>query len=86
MEAYKTVDSVQYTVNPTQFLQPNLRPAVSIEFGCNDLVTYVSGVVVERRPVAGTSLDAEFIGTPLVEGMYVSGDTSCVCDKQIVWV
>ena len=83
MEAYKIVEGVQYVIDPTQFLQPNLNPAVSIEFGCNDFVTYVGGVVVDRRPIASTSPDMENIGNPLVEGMYASVDSCCVYDMII---
>lgn len=83
VEAYKIVEGVQYVIDPTQFLQPNLNPAVSIEFGCNDFVTYVGGVVVDRRPIASTSPDMENIGNPLVEGMYASVDSCCVYDMII---
>ena len=72
VEAFKTIEGVEHRINPTQFLQPNLSPEVSVEFGCNDFVTYIGGVVVDRRPIARTTLETEYIGNPLVEGLCVN--------------
>ena len=69
IEAFKTIEGVEHRINPTQFLQPNLSPRVNVEFGCNDFVTYVSGVVVDRRPIARATLETDYIGNPLIEGL-----------------
>ena len=69
IEAFKFLDGQVFSVDPTQFLQPDLDVDVSVQFECNDLVTYVEGMVVERRNVA-TSAEVSRVpvGEPLVEG------------------
>ena len=52
IEAHKTVGNETYTIDPTQFLQPILEPRVSLQYECNDLVTYIGGTVVDRRSLA----------------------------------
>ena len=69
VEAYKVVDGIEYAIDPMQFLQPNLDPQVGIQFECNDLVTYVWGMVVDRRPISPTELEPIMIGDPLVVGV-----------------
>ena len=77
MEAFKAIEGVEHSINPTQFLQPNLSPRVNVEFGCNDFVTYVSGVVVDRRPVARATLETDYIGNPLIEGLLCMYGVKC---------
>ena len=69
VEAYRVVDGNEYAIDPTQFLQPNLDPQVGIQFECNDLVTYVGGMVVDRWAIAPTELETVLIGDPLVNGV-----------------
>lgn len=70
VEAIKTLDGIGHSLDPTQFLQPRLDPQVTVDFECNDLVTYVGSVVVDRRSVVPSSTDVimQLIGEPLVEG------------------
>ena len=39
-----------------------------MEFECNDVVSYVGGVVVDRQPVTTGDVVSELIGQPLVDG------------------
>ena len=72
IEAYKALDGQFFAVDPAQFLQPDLDVDVSVELECNDLVTYVGGMVVERRSiVTSTDVTRTLVGEPLVEGNQV---------------
>lgn len=66
VEAYKTVGGVTYTIDPSQFLTLELNPSATIEWDCNDMVTYVRDVVVDTRPVSSTTPSSEPVGDPLV--------------------
>lgn len=69
IEAYKVLNGQVFSVDPTQFLQPDLNVNVNVEFDCNDLVTYVGGAVVERRSVATSDeVSRTLVGDPLVQG------------------
>ena len=87
VEALKSVNGVQYLLDPTQFLQLRLDPQVTVEFECNDVVTYVGGVVVDRRNVVPSTTDVitELIGDPLVEGVCLCV-CACVCVRVCVCV
>lgn len=52
LESHKTIGNETYTIDPTQFLQPIADPPVSLQYDCNDLVTYIGSTVVDRRPLA----------------------------------
>lgn len=67
VESYKTIDGTVHRIDPTQFLQPNLNPMVTVSYECNDFVTYVGGAVIDRRAIAPTSVETEHSGIPLVE-------------------
>lgn len=67
LEAHKTVGNESYTIDPTQFLQPILEPQVSLQYDCNDLVTYIGGVVVDRRTLAPDQPEEVEFGEQLVE-------------------
>lgn len=69
IEAYKVLEGVEYVIDPTQFLQPVLEPVVSTSFDCNDFVTYVGGIVVERKQVLPDEPELELVGPPLVAGI-----------------
>ena len=70
IEAYKMLNGQFFSLDPTQFLQPDLNVSVSVQLECNDIVTYIEGMVVERRNVL-SSIDVTRmqVGDPLVEGM-----------------
>ena len=72
IEAYKVLNGVFIRIDPTQFLQPDLDVDVSVHLHCNDIVTYIGGMVVERRGVV-TSMEIPRmpVGEPLVQGNYV---------------
>ena len=55
LEAHKRVGNETHSVDPSQFLQPIPTPSVALDYECNDLVTYVSGVVVDRHTLAPAS-------------------------------
>ena len=69
-EVIKVIEGGVYRLDPTSYLQPRLDPNVSVELECNDVVTYVGGVVVERRSLVATSelIVQEPVGNPLVVG------------------
>ena len=70
IEAYKMLNGQFFPLDPTQFLQPDLDVSVSVQLECNDVVTYVEGMVVERRNIlSSTDVTRMQIGDPLVEGM-----------------
>ena len=70
IEAYKMLNGQFFPLDPTQFLQPDLNVSVSVQLECNDIVTYVEGMVVERRNVlSSTDVTRMQVGDPLVEGM-----------------
>jgi hypothetical protein len=69
IEAYKMLNGQFFPLDPTQFLQPDLNVSVSVQLECNDVVTYVEGMVVERRNVLSSAdVSRMQIGDPLVEG------------------
>ena len=67
LAAYKTIGSDAFTINPTQYLQPIHDPQVEIEYDCNDLVTYIGQMVVDRRPLAPESPTTVSYGSVLVD-------------------
>ena len=67
IEAFKTVESETYRVDPTQYLQPVQNPLVSLQYDCNDLVTYIGGSVVDRRTIASDVPSTVEFGDVLVE-------------------
>ena len=67
IEAFKTVDNEAYGIDPTQYLQPIHNPLVTLQYDCNDLVTYIGGSVVDRRTVASDVADTLEFGAVLVE-------------------
>ena len=67
VESYKTIDGTSYTIDATQFLQPNLNPKVDVVYSCNDFITFIGGAVIDRRAIVSTNAQVEHIGTPLVE-------------------
>lgn len=70
IEAYKMLNGQFFPLDPTQFLQPDLDVSISVQLECNDIVTYVEGMVVERRNVlSSTDVTRMQVGDPLVEGM-----------------
>lgn len=68
IEAYKALNGTEHSMDAAIFLQPRLNPEVSIQFDCNDFVTYVGGVVVDRRDVVSEELETR-IAAALVEGI-----------------
>lgn len=75
IEAYKMLNGQFFTLDPTQFLQPDLNVSVSVQLECNDIVTYVEGMVVERRNVlSSTEVTQMQVGEPLVEGITATGN------------
>lgn len=69
IEALKVLDGQVFSIDPTQFLQPDLNVNVSVQLLCNDLVTYVGGMVVERRSVINSAeVSRILVGEPLVQG------------------
>ena len=69
IEAYKMLNGEFFPLNPTQFLQPDLDMSISVQLECNDIVTYIEGMVVERRSVlSSTEVTRMQVGEPLVEG------------------
>ena len=67
LQLHKRVGNETYALDPTQFLQPIVRPSVALEYHCNDLITYVGGSVVDRRSlVPQTHQEVEY-GEPLVD-------------------
>ena len=70
IEAYKMLNGQFFPLDPTQFLQPDLDVDVSVQLECNDIITYVEEMVVERRSVlSSTEVIRMQIGEPLVEGI-----------------
>ena len=70
IEAYKMLNGQFFPLDPTQFLQPDLDVNVSVQLECNDVVTYVEGMVVERRNVLSSAdVTRMQVGDPLVEGI-----------------
>ena len=67
LEAHKRVGNETRTLDPTQFLQPILRPSVALSYECNDLVTYIGGSVVDRQSLSPTSAQVVEYGEVLVE-------------------
>lgn len=67
LEAHKGVGNESHTLDPTQFLQPILRPSVAMDYDCNDLVTYIGGAVVDRHTLAPSSPEEVEYGEALVE-------------------
>ena len=72
VEIIEEIDSVAYRLDPTSYLQPRLEPNVSVELECNDVVTYVGGVVVERRNLVTNPVTRQLVGDPLVVGKYLT--------------
>ena len=72
IEIIKVIDGVGYRLDPTSFLQPRLEPNVGVELECNDVVTYLGGVVVDRQNLVQSSnpITHELLGNPLVIGKY----------------
>lgn len=69
VEAYKVLNGQFFALDPTQFLQPELDVDVGVQLECNDVVTYVEGLVVERRNLlSSTDVTRMEVGDPLVEG------------------
>ena len=68
IELIKSISGRSLRLDPTSFLQPNLEPSVSLELECNDVVTNVGGVVVDRRTLVTSSVVRQPIGMPLVTG------------------
>lgn len=71
VEVIRTIDGMGYRLDPTSYLQPRLDPNVTMELECNDVVTYVGGVVVERRNLIDSNpvvISRELLGEPLVVG------------------
>ena len=66
VEAYKMVGDVAYSVDPSQFLSLELSPSATVDWDCNDMVTYVRDVVVDTRPVSSTTPTSQPVGDPLV--------------------
>lgn len=66
LEAYKTVDNVEYAQDPSQFLPPVQDPTFNIAWSCNELATLLQGVVVDVSTVSSTQPVKELIGDPLV--------------------
>ena len=66
IEAYKTLGDKTYTVNPTQFVPPVLKPKASIMWDCNEITTIVNGMVVGTQTVASSNPNEQPIGSPLV--------------------
>lgn len=65
--AYKTIGSEIFTINPTQYLQPIHNPQVDIRYDCNDLVTYIGQMVVDRRSLAPESPTTVPYGSVIVD-------------------
>ena len=75
IEAYKVLNGRVFSVDPTQFLQPDLDVNVSVQLECNDLVSYIGGMVVERRNViTSTEVSRMPVGEPLVQGNTDNGN------------
>ena len=69
IEAYEMLNGDFVRIDPTQFLQPDLDVGISVHLHCNDIVTYVGGMVVERRSVVTSMEIARMpVGEPLVQG------------------
>ena len=70
VEFIKVMNSIGYRLDPTSFLQPRLEPNVTVELECNDIVTSVGGVVIDRRNLIQSSnpITRELLGNPLVIG------------------
>ena len=66
LEAYKTVDNVEYAQDPSQFLPPVQDPTFNVAWSCNELATLLQGVVVDVSTVSSTQPVKELIGDPLV--------------------
>ena len=66
VEAYKTLDNKTYTVNPTQFIPPVLKPKATVVWDCNELTTMVNGMVVNTQTVVSSDPVETLVGDPLV--------------------
>ena len=66
IEAYKTLDNETYTINPTQFVSPALKPQASVVWDCNEVTTTVNGMVVDTQVVADSDPAVSYVGEPLV--------------------
>ena len=67
LETHKKIGNETHALDPTQFLQPILRPSVALSYECNDLVTYIGGSVVDRHSLSPTSPLVVEYGEVLVE-------------------
>ena len=66
VEAYKTIDGMTYSINPTQFVAPVLKPEVNFALDCNELTTIVNGMVVSTQEIISLDPVKKYIGEPLV--------------------
>ncbi len=66
VEAYKTLDNKTYTMNPTQFVSPVLKPKASVVWDCNEITTIVNGMVVDTQTIAESVPIEQSIGDSLV--------------------
>ena len=71
VEAHKMLNGQIVPVDATQFLQPDLEVDVNVHLHCNDIVTYVGGMVVERRNIVTSAISRVLVGEPLVQGIYM---------------
>jgi len=66
VEAYKTLNNIEYSLDPTKFIPPVLDPVVDIEWDCNEITTLIKGVVVDTQTISKSDPIQEFIGDPLI--------------------
>ena len=66
IEAYKILGNSTYSINPTQFLAPVLKPQAEVIWECNDITTMVNDVVIDTRTIGSSSPVLENIGDPLI--------------------
>lgn len=66
IETLKTVNGVSYSMDPSQFLSLVTSPTASLNLDCNEMVTFVGDVVVDKRPVSMSTPTSEPVGNPIV--------------------
>lgn len=67
LEAYKLINSILYSQDPTQFIPHVLDPTVDISWECNEIVTMIKGMVVDITPVVTMTTSKELVGEPLID-------------------
>jgi len=66
IELIKTLaDGRSFRLDPSSLLQPDHEAVVNLDMQCNEVVTSVGGVVVDRNPLVTGTPARQLIGTSL---------------------